>query len=52
MATGKGEDAPTADIGIYAAALEILDKEPDISASELGRRLNRSEGRGRRSSAS
>ena len=31
----------------YAAALEILDKDPDITASELGRRLNRSEGRGR-----
>ena len=45
--TGKGDDAPTADIDIYAAALDILDKDPDISASELGRRLNRSEGRGR-----
>jgi pyruvate/2-oxoglutarate dehydrogenase complex dihydrolipoamide acyltransferase (E2) component len=46
-ATGSGEDAPAADIDIYAAALEILSKDPDISASELGRRLNRSEGRGR-----
>lgn len=45
--TTAGKDAPAADIDIYAAALDILDKEPDISASELGRRLNRSEGRGR-----
>ena len=33
--TAAGKDAPAADIDIYAAALEILDKDPDISASEL-----------------
>lgn len=40
-------DAENADLDTEAKALKILAEEPDISASELGRRLGRSGARGR-----
>jgi hypothetical protein len=40
-------DNQAAALTIHAEALTILADEPDISASELGRRLGKSEGRGR-----
>ncbi len=47
-ATGAREAAAAvADLDTYAEALRILADEPGISASELGRRLGRSESRGR-----
>lgn len=46
-ATGVRAAKVTADLDSYAEALRILAEEPGISASELGRRLGRSESRGR-----